>query len=279
MKKIISLPFVLFVLMLASCDKNTEMSTSTESQREKILKKAKDFSKKHDVLVSEMIAFDNALLLKRNQSNVILEPQEKIEHMLDVIFKTTGVKPEISDRQSMKVSAAMSGDDPDYYWVNLDVEEMLLAPYAASEASLQYLGSVDDIIQNSSTGLDEKLAQLQLITDEVMIDQTIAITEAERVLTAVEVMKGSLVLWSEFQQKDSQASFAPGIMKASIRNWGFFKKLGFVAAADAIGGVLGFFLGGYIVVNGVPIYLPAGGTGMVLSAAALSYIAASAVGW
>ena len=68
-------------------------------------------------------------------------------------------------------------------------------------------------------------------------------------------------------------------MKSSVRDWSFWKKLGFVSAADAVGGVLGLFLGGYIVVNGILVYLPAGATGMVGGAAALSYIAAKMVGW
>lgn len=283
MKNFICLPLTALVLSFVSCEKNTEVATSTTDLspaiRTELQQEAQKFAKKHDQLVYEMLSLDNELLMKRSPAVSEMSERERLDHVLTVIYRVTGVKPVIVEQQSAKVSAAVSSDDPDYYWVNLDADEISLAPYAATEKGLQYLSVVDDIVQNQESSVDEKVLLLDEVLKEVALDEILPKSEMERVLTSVEVLRGSLILWNDYLTQETPAYYAPGIQKASIRNWSFGKKLAFVAAADAVGGVLGFFLGGYITVGGVPIYMPAGPTGMVLSAAALSYIAASMVGW
>ena len=283
MKNFICLPLTALVLSFVSCEKSTEVASSTAglspNVRTELQQEARKFAKKHDQLVYEMLSLDNALLMKRSPAATEMSERERLDHVLTVIYRVTGVKPVIVEKNLAKVSAAVSGDDPDYYWVNLDAEEISLAPYAATEKGLQYLGVVDDIVQNQESCLDEKVLQLDEVLKEVALDESLPKSEMERVLTSVEVLKGSLILWNDYFTKETPVYYASGMQKTKIRDWSFGKKLAFVAAADAVGGVLGFFLGGYITVGGVPIYMPAGPTGMVLSAAALSYIAASMVGW
>lgn len=279
MKKFICTTVVVMSLLLSSCEKNAVDQASTSNQRDLISEQARQFSIQHDRLVQQMVLLDEELLMQRSPSQGELTPDEIRAHWLSVIEQVTGVKPVVADRQSSKVLAAEEGNDPTNYWVSLDVEEITLAEYAVSEAATTYLGAVDDLVQNEGLSLDEKQLMLQQVIDEVKSDESLPLTETERILTAVEVLKGSMSLWSEFQSTTPPMSVGTGMMKASIQNWSFWKKLGFVSAADAVGGVLGLFMGGYIVVNGVPIYLPAGTIGMVGGAAALSYIASKMVGW
>lgn len=279
MKKFICTTVVVMSLLLSSCEKNAVDQASTSNQRDLISEQARQFSIQHDRLVQQMVLLDEELLMQRSPSQGELTPDEIRAHWLSVIEQVTGVKPVLADRQSSKVLAAEEGSDPANYWVSLDVEEITLAEYAVSEAATTYLGAVDDLVQNEGLSLDEKQLMLQQVIDEVKSDESLPLTETERILTAVEVLKGSMSLWSEFQSTTPPMSVGTGMMKASIQNWSFWKKLGFVSAADAVGGVLGLFMGGYIVVNGVPIYLPAGTIGMVGGAAALSYIASKMVGW
>lgn len=279
MKKFICTTVVVMSLLLSSCEKNAVDQASTSNQRDLISEQARQFSIQHDRLVQQMVLLDEELLMQRSPSQGELTPDEIRAHWLSVIEQVTGVKPVVADRQSSKVLAAEEGSDPANYWVSLDVEEITLAEYAVSEAATTYLGAVDDLVQNEGLSLDEKQLMLQQVIDEVKSDESLPLTETERILTAVEVLKGSMSLWSEFQSTTPPMSVGTGMMKASIQNWSFWKKLGFVSAADAVGGVLGLFMGGYIVVNGVPIYLPAGTIGMVGGAAALSYIASKMVGW
>lgn len=279
MKKFICTAAAVMSLLLSSCEKNAVDQASTSNQRDLISEQARQFSIQHDRLVQQMVLLDEELLMQRSPSQGELTPDEIRAHWLSVIEQVTGVKPVLADRQSSKVLAAEEGSDPANYWVSLDVEEITLAQYAVSEAATTYLGAVDDLVQNEGLSLDEKQLMLQQVIDEVKSDESLPLTETERILTAVEVLKGSMSLWSEFQSTTPPMSVGTGMMKASIQNWSFWKKLGFVSAADAVGGVLGLFMGGYIVVNGVPIYLPAGTIGMVGGAAALSYIASKMVGW
>ena len=59
----------------------------------------------------------------------------------------------------------------------------------------------------------------------------------------------------------------------------FLEKIAFISAADAVGAVLGFFCGGVITVNGVPMYVPPGPSCIGPSAAVVSFIATKACGW
>lgn len=279
MKKFICTTVVVMSLLLSSCEKSTVEQTSSQTERDVIAEQARQFSKQHDQLVYQMLSLDNALMLKRAPSDEAVNADQMRRHIVDVIHKVTGVMPVIMDQHSEKVAAAASGNDSDYYWVTLDTDEITLAQYALTEKSTRYLAVVDDIVQNEMLSLDDKLLQLQSVLNEVKADTELPLVEMERIFTAIEVLKGSLNLWSDFQSNAPMQMKGTGMMKASVRDWSFWKKLGFVSAADAVGGVLGLFMGGYIVVNGVPIYLPAGAVGMVGGAAALSYIAAKMVGW
>ena len=279
MKKFICTTVVVMSLLLSSCEKNTDDQSTSQRERDVIAEKALRFSKQHDQLVYQMLSLDNALMLQRAPSDETLNADQMRTHIVEVIKKVTGVVPVIADPKLSKTAAAAAGDNAEYYWVSLDTDEITLAQYALTEESTRYLAVVDDIVQNEMLSLDDKLLQLQSVLNEVKADTELSLVEMERVFTAIEVLKGSLNLWSEFQRTAPMLMKGAGVMKVSVRDWSFWKKLGFVSAADAVGGVLGLFMGGYIVVNGVPIYLPAGTIGMVGGAAALSYIAAKMVGW
>lgn len=279
MKMFICTTVVVMSLLLSSCEKNTDDQTSTQQQRDKISEQAMLFSRQHDQLVNQMWMLDRTLLVQRAPSDQALNDEQMRMHMIEVIKTVTGVTPYIAEPRSAKVSVALSGDDPDNYWISLDVDEITLAQYAVSEATTRYLGKIDDLVETEELSLDEKQIELQRIIEEVKLDGELPLSELERILTAAEVLKGSMNLWNSIRGSSPMLLKSNGMMKSSVRDWSFWKKLGFVSAADAVGGVLGLFLGGYIVVNGIPVYLPAGATGMVGGAAALSYIAAKMVGW
>ena len=279
MKSFICLFLLAGLFIVTSCDKNVEESVPEVIMPQAIHAKAKKFSSEHDQLVYQMLAYDSQMLLQRMSSDLPEQSVDLLDHMLNVIHEATGVMPIVADRRAQRILSAAANDNADYYWVNLDVEELSLASYSNTELSAQYMGVVDEILLRSDYGVEKKLSAFEDLSVEVLQDVRLSADEMERVLTALEVLKGSLILWNDVAADDSSVRFAPGAMKVKVHNWSFLKKLAFVSAADAVGGVLGFFLGGYIVVNGVPIYLPAGGTGMVVSAAVLSYIAAKMVGW
>jgi hypothetical protein len=279
MKSFICLFIVAGLLIFSSCDKNSEESVAEVVSPQVLISKAKKFSAEHDQLVYRMLSLDSQMLMQRVASDAPMQPVEFLDHITSVIHQSTGVKPVIADHKSQKVLSAVANGNSDYYWVNLDVEAISLASFSNSELGAQYMGVVDEILQSTSNSIEQKLIALEDVSVEVLNEDRLSNEELERVLTAVEVLKGSLALWSDVATDGTYVGFAPGVMKSQVKNWSFLKKLAFVSAADAVGGVLGFFLGGYITVNGIPIYLPAGGTGMVVSAAALSYIAAKMVGW
>ncbi|KAB2826282.1 MAG: hypothetical protein BGP01_02110 [Paludibacter sp. 47-17] len=278
MKKLICLSVIVMGLLLVSCEKSSDSQVEKKNESAGLLEKARQFSKQHDQLVLQMMELDKELLRKGVSSAIGSAGGRLREQVLQVVFQVTGIKPEIADPGSQKVLQASSGD-PGYFWVSLDTDAISLAPYAESSTGLQFLGSVDDLVEDQNLSLEEKLDRLELLSAEAANNTQLGTAEMERVLTTIEVLKGSLQLWSSFPEQAPSLSPAQGLMKVSIRDWSRWKKLGFVAAADAVGGALGFFLGGYIVVNGVPVYLPAGPTGLAGTAAALSFIAAKMVGW
>ena len=96
----------------------------------------------------------------------------------------------------------------------------------------------------------------------------------------MEILKGSMNLWNLYGEDAISFGSDSGIMfSKSMTKWSFFKKLAFVAAADAVGAIVGHFLGGYLIINNVPVYVPAGPQGSIVGLATLSVIAAKMVGW
>lgn len=279
MKNFICLSVIVVGLLLVSCEKSADNPEESKKHASNLLEGAKQFSKQHDQLVMQMLSLDNELIRKRVPADGEYTTDWMLEHTLDVVYKVTGQKAEIADPGSQKVSQASSGDNADYFWISLDSELINLAPYAESNSGIQYLGRVDEIAGDTNLSLDDKLYNLELLLAEVAANQGLDVAEMQRILTTIEVLKGSLLLWNRVQAEVPAASPAQGLMKISVKDWSTLKKIGFVAAVDAVGGALGFFIGGYIVVNGVPIYLPAGPTGLAGMAAALSFIAAKMVGW
>jgi hypothetical protein len=278
MKNFICLSVIVVGFLLVSCEKSADSPEESKKHASNLLENARQFSKQHDQLVKQMLLLDNELIRKRISSEGEYTNDWLLEHTLNIVYKVTGQKAEIVDPGSQKVSQASSGDNAGYFWITLDSELISLAPYAESNTGIQYLGKVDDIVGDTNLSLDEKLYNLELLSAEVVANPELDSAEMQRVLTSIEVLKGSLLLWSRVQAEVPSASPAQGLMKVSVKDWSTLKKLGFVAAADAVGGAIGFFIGGYLVINGVPVYLPAGPTGLAGMAAALSFIAAKMVG-
>jgi len=118
------------------------------------------------------------------------------------------------------------------------------------------------------------------IQTKISLDPNATLDDIKVFYNTTEILKGSLSLWNNENSMNQVKMNNMGIYYAKpLSKWSFWAKLGFVAAADALGGVLGTFAGGIVTVGGVPMYVPSGPTGTVAGAAALSYIASKMVGW
>jgi len=150
--------------------------------------------------------------------------------------------------------------------IDFDSERMKLVDYAISERIESYLSSMDEIIENMEG--DEDLTEIYQMLDEIenqaLADNNITVEDMEAVATTVEILKGSLALWSDYIYENGDA-------KGSWPKW---KKVLFIAAADAIGGAAGFFSGGgVLLIFGVALPVPPGIVGGAVGAAVVSGIA------
>jgi len=269
------------VFTLASCDKNEVVESKQTSSVEQIKAKSIALSQAHDSLVNKMLAVENRKVRQKVKSTNNPNASLDINEIFDVIQEVTGVRPTVltsasSSRQSMKSNQA--GDENPV--INFDVEQLNLSEYASSEISKKYLESVDKIAQDTVLSISEKKSLIIKIQEAAINDPQVSSADLECILNGTEVLNGSLSLWNnEFSNNSTVQSVSGKFNAKPLSSWSFWKKLGFVAAADALGGVLGFFTGGIVTVGGVPVYVPAGPTGIAGGAAALSYIASKMVGW
>lgn len=274
------------ILALTSCTKNEFVEsnkTNKMSKIEQLKAQAISFSQKHDSLVSEMLSLEKIKVAQKIKSTKNTNAKLDMNEMFDVIEKVTGTRPiALPNSELTKQFAKAKVNVERSVVVDLDVDQLSISDYANTPTSIQYLELVDDVVQDPSLSILNKDSKIEDIEQAAMNDPHASLTDIATVLNSSETLRGSLTLWQDELSANSSTS---GIITQSstsnskLSNWGFFKKLGFVASADAIGGVLGLFFGGIINVGTVPVYVPSGPAGIVCGAAVLSYIAAKMVGW
>lgn len=281
MKKIF-VSIALTAIVFSSCDKKEVLSTKEDnSNRQEILYAAKELSVKHDALVQDMLSSCREKV-KPNGQAVFGSDKMNMEwgDLFQVIEDVTGIKPEIVQEkrtEGRQLVAGNSEDDLPVY--DFDRETISLSQYSNSFSLGNYLASVDKIVLDSMMSISEKEIEINKIQQKVKVDLGVNATDYENFINTTEVLKGSLKLWNNHAGDESRQN-ASGLMRAkSIRDWPFFSKLAFVAAADAVGAVVGTFIGSYIIIKGVPVYIPAGPQGAAAGLAVLSVIAAKMVGW
>ena len=279
MKKLIYI-FALVAFVFTSCDKNAENNDS-QSQIELIRQKSKTLSENHDSIVNEMLTLQKSKTLQKakgtNESNVTLNSDE----IFDVIEQVTGVRPIVIKTATSNIQRVGSIETRDSLsYIDLDAENLSLTNYGNSAISKKYLKLVDEVIQTENTSISEKTEAINKIQELIVKDNLASLTDIEEVLNGTEVLKGSLKFWSEEYSADSQLKVLRMYKaKSGPVTWSFWQKIAFISAADAIGAVGGFFLGGVITVGGVSAYVPPGATGLAASAAGISYIATAMCGW
>ena len=236
-----------------ACKKDTKSSTSNQT----IKANAIELSSQHDMYVQKMLDCQAKKLPNKNQNEMDLED------VLNVIEEVIGVRPVIQ-MDTILLDNSLR--------ISLDNDRVQLAECSKTEKTRFYLSSVDQILQNMEE-TDDLTGLYQLLDDienDVLLDAQSLATDKEAVVNTIEVFKGSLALWNDVVPEDCS-------MKGP-KTWARWKKLLFVAAADAVGAALGYFLGGIIVVHGIPMYMPPG-AGTAAVSAALSYLALCVVGW
>ncbi|MBQ8957481.1 MAG: hypothetical protein IJ057_03100 [Bacteroidales bacterium] len=235
------------IFFASSCTKEKEKSVEND-----IKANAMTFSQQHDHYVKEMLDYQAKAFPQKNDLTM--------SDVLDVVEHVIGVRPVILEDTTQIDNASKV--------VNLDVDTINLANYSSSNRIESYLTSVDQILQNlnENDSLTQIYQLLDGIENSIMTDNHAFQAEKETVVNAVEVLKGSLALWRDYDFASE------GNAKVKPWNWPRWKKWVFVATADAIGAALGYFCGGVIVVNGIPVYVPAG-VGAAAMSAALSYMA------
>ncbi len=259
----------IFVVGLGSCEKKElnyqedELVEKKDVNIQAIKEQAYIFSNTHDVMIYEMLELDAIKLeekiKKTNNKNAVLDKED----LFDVIEEVIGVRPIIlTDDMLNEVNVPI---------FNLDVEQIKLSDYAKTEIAEKYLSSVDEIMQNKELDIFNKTQQINKIQDEIINDNKATVSDIENVLTSTETLKGSLILWSNEFGNISKDKWSPTL-------WPVWKKLAFIAASDALGGVIGYYVGGAITIDGETVYIPPP-YGGVAFAVLFSYFAVHYVGW
>lgn len=272
--------FACVALTLASCNNTEDLKPSNQNEIERIKQNAKSISLSHDSLVLEMIYVEKQKIKQKLKSTSNVETNLNLSEVCDVIEEVTGVRPIILGNLSSVKQMYRSSNSDENMSINFDVEELNLSDYATSEILADYFKQIDYIKKDSSNTISEKINLISEIQIKISQDSKATLNDIEIFYNTTEILKGSLSLWNNENSTNLVKQSTSGIYYAKpLSEWSFWAKLGFVAAADALGGVLGTFVGGIVTVGGVPMYVPSGPTGTVVGAASLSYIASKMVGW
>lgn len=248
-----ALAIVMVAAAVAGCKKEKNVSNT-----DKVIKtNAVNLSLQHDQYVRQMLDVQEKLHPHTKQVEMTMDD------VLDVIEEVIGVRLEVWNGEIFL-------DDPSF--VNLDDDGIYLANHSYTQKVESYLSSIDQILQDMSE--DDDLSALYPLLDNiesnVLNDYQATNAEKATIINAMEVLKGSLLLWRDIIPNDN--------LKVNPSNWSWWKKTLFVATADAVGAALGGVLDAVIVINGVGFVVPAG-TCTAVSAALLSYAALCVVGW
>lgn len=268
---------VLFVFALYSCEKVEMQPQENQSSFDLIQQSSQKLALEHDLWVSKMI--DEEKRLVRQMTDIHPSMTLELSDYFDVMEKVTGIRPVIDNKVIQPINPFRISAEDGLPVINFDSTVLNLSDYARSEKAKSYLQKLDIIVQDSMLMIDQKIFDIEQLELSMKNDMQLEASDISSVLNACNLAKNSLSLWYE-NSSEINLMLANGLYKANpLKKWSFWSKLGFVAAADAVGGVLGFWLGGYVIVNGVPLYVPPGVTGVAASAAGLSYIASKMVGW
>lgn len=276
---------VLFIFLFAcvffSCDNVTVPDEIHSTDIASIRETALNLSQTHDSLVLAMLVEEKKSIAQKANS---VEPAHNAlnrEKTLEIIHDVIGIRPVIVSDQEKPYKINQSATNTEGFPViNFDTDQISLATYASSTFSSDYLKKVDAILADNTLCIEEKIEAITVIQETACSDEKASLSDIESIMFGTEILKGSLQLWSN--EPDFQISPSPMEGRFAVNalsKWSVWRKLGFVAAADAIGGVLGFWFGGYITVQGVTMWFPPGPGGVAASAAGLSFIAARMVGW
>lgn len=280
MKKLL---FVLTIQMVifSSCEKQEVTSLSKEkTEKDKIVSNAIKLSEDHDSLLIKLLLKKKQLIRQKVKGQTTSTGLE-IAEIFDVVESVTGVRPYFAESSGkVKQMTRTNTKSEEFPVFNFDENYINLAAYTNSVTTGKYLECIDALLQDSLLSVSEKIVQIKSIQEKVKSDPFIDTSDFENFFNTTEVLKGSMIIWSNQNDEISDKNEICPIYKAKpIKQWSFFAKLAFVAAADAVGAVLGTFVGGFLVVNGVPIYIPSGPQGACVGLATLSLIAGNMVGW
>jgi len=280
MKKIFII-ITIQAIIFSSCDKQeVGLRTKQNADRDLVINKSLKLSEDHDSLLTKMLRKEKQVVSQKAKS-LSKDARLEMNEIFDVIEEVTGVRPHIvasSDEIKQLSKAFGAGENSPVF--NFDDENISLSEYTNSAAIRRYLERVDLILKDSLINVQDQILRISAIQEEVKLDQLLDNTDFENFFNTMEVLKGSMMLWNNHYQGIQAKQDVSSMFKAKpLKKWSFFAKLGFVAAADAVGAVLGTFLGGFLIVNGVPIYIPSGPQGACVGLATLSLIAGNMVGW
>ncbi len=281
MKKIF-VSLLTMTVLFTSCDKKESLQqVDNNLAKQEVANSAKVLSIQHDAIVAELLAsYDATVKLNAPSSDAVDSWENTMQQTLAVIEEVTGVKAQmIKDSDSLSQLRVSAGDDLVTY--DFDQDEINLADYTQSIALEPYFDAIDVIVNDLDTDLGDKIVQINYFQEEAKSDLSLSMIDYENFINTTEVLKGSLSLWNGVASDEMSKVSSNGIMYASTNpaKWSLLKKLAFVAAADAVGAIAGTFVGSFITVSGVPVYIPAGPQGAAAGLAALSFIASKMVGW
>lgn len=273
----------LVAFTLVSCDKTNETMVQLHNEEKNAaIVAAKKLSERHDFFVKEILSNMDHLQIQKAKA-LDNSKERTMEVIFDAIEITTGIRPVILSECALANGIAKL-KEIDKQVIDLDRSDFSLSAFNTSSNLDNGLKKVDKIIREETPSVEEKIDRLEQIQEEMFDDATVSLTDYTKFLNSTEVLKGSIQFWNEYAETQEQSGKNPNSNNEqnptnAMEKWSFLAKLAFVASADAVGAVIGCFLGGYLTVNGIPIYIPAGPEGSVVSLAVLSVIAANMVGW
>ena len=271
----------MLAVILSSCEKQeVTQSNHQKTDKDQIVTNAFRLSQEHDSLLNKLLLFEKDAY-RQNARGFTEHVSLNLDEIFDVIEEVTGVRPYVvSSSDGTKQFAKSNFENNNYPVFNFDEDTLSLSAYTNSIAVQEYLVLVDGILQDSLLSVSEKISDISEVQNTVKNDPALSLIDFENFLNTTEVLKGSMTLWNNHYIDIAETQQAYPMFKAKpLKQWSFFAKLAFVAAADAVGAVLGTFVGSYLIVNGVPIYIPAGPQGAFVGLATLSVIAGKMVGW
>ncbi len=249
----------LLSIAMASCKKESErLIRNNQITSVTIKNNAVQVSQAHDVFLMEMLNHTSELSQSKGDELISLND------ILDVIEGVIGSRPMVLNDIS-EISDSMPVFD-------LNNTTIRFANYATSEKIQLYLNSIDSILDDAVDNDDMSILihELNLIEERVLRDNNASITEKQTITNTIEVFKGSIALWDSLVMDYED--------RGNPQNWSRWRKILFIAAADAIGALLGMYYFGVVTVGNYIFFVPPG-TGVAGMAAAVSFIATCFVGW